>query len=136
VNPQFTCLGCPCAASLESHDAVDDRGLPFQVVDAVECEYREMEAELAVSMQSFPNALGVAGRMMEALSRPAVACPLLRRPGRVAPLSVEVEGERWVPVSACRSCQFYRGVVGAPADGSRREAAPAAVVCAAPILSP
>jgi hypothetical protein len=122
VNPQFTCLSCPCAASLESHDAVDDRGMAFQVVDAVQCDYRESETLLSVATQSFPNALRPSAMVAQTITRPGVACPLLRRPERIAPLAVEVGRERWVPVSACRSCQFYRGVAGDPES----------VTCAAP----
>ena len=39
VNPQFTCLNCPFAASVETHEAVDDWGLAFRMVDAVECAF-------------------------------------------------------------------------------------------------
>jgi hypothetical protein len=131
VNPQFTCLSCPCAASLEYHDAVDDRGLPFRVVDAVQCSYRERESRLPVSTRPFPNALRPSA-MATTLPRPAVACPLLRSPERIAPLAAEVDGKRWVPLSTCRSCQFYRGAAGEPAATGGGAAEPATVLCAAP----
>ncbi len=133
VNPQFTCLRCPCALEMETHQAVDDRGGPYYLVDVVECGFEGESRALPAQRQQFPTLL--AGLVEGAPPRVGlgVVCPLLSWPGQSAPLLLEIEGEKWVPVGNCRTCQFYRGVEGvlelSAADGESR----AAVLCASPL---
>lgn len=129
VNPQFTCLTCPCAVSLETHEAVDDLGLAFHLVDAVECDFREGQRALAISELPFPDRLRGNRQISATLVAQAVECPLLRRPEVISPLAVEANGRRWVKTASCGSCQFYRGLAGESAgavDGSQY------VQCSAP----
>lgn len=134
VNPQFTCLNCPCAGGLETHQAIDDRGAPYHIVDAVDCQFEEMEERLAAVWREFPTLLAGIVENPAPRVEPGVVCPLLSDPGRSAPLVLDIGGEKWVPVGNCRSCQFYRGL-----EGSQREYFPEAeagvlLVCAAPVL--
>jgi hypothetical protein len=129
VNPQFTCLRCPCAKELETHQAIDDRGGPYYLVDAVECGFRGEGQGLPTRQQRFPTPL--AGLVEGAPPRVelGVVCPLLAWPGQSAPAWLEVDGAKWVPVGNCRSCQFYRGIKG---EVSRPEA-PARLICSCPV---
>ena len=131
VNPQFTCLDCPCAGELETHQAIDDRGAPYYIVDAVDCLFEEGSRRLDAYWQQFPSLL--AGVVENAPPRvePGVVCPLLASPKRSAPLCLEVDGVRRIPVGNCRSCQFYRGVEGDRGERSLGSSA-GVVVCAAP----
>lgn len=133
VNPQFTCRHCPCAIEMETHQAIDDRGSPFHVVDAVECGFDGEPSLLAALWQRFPSLLE--GLIDDAPPRtePGVPCPLLTWPKRSAPILVEVDGVRWIPVSHCCACQFYRGTKGRETTpGMVGQDAGLAVVCASP----
>jgi len=129
VNPQFTCLRCPFARGLETHQAVDDRGSPFFLVDAVECAFEGEGRSLPARLQAFPTPLmgvveGAAPRM-----EAGVICPLLAWPGQSAPLWLEADGAAWVPIGNCRSCQFFRGMEG---EADKGRAAVASVICSCP----
>ena len=133
VNPQFTCLNCPCAVQLETHPAVDDRGSSYYLVDAVECSFGGGHRKLPARQRRFPTPL--AALVAEAPPRVelGVVCPLLSWPGKSAPLLLEIEGVKWVPVGNCRTCQFYRGIEGDPRVYSAGGEAEAAVLCASPL---
>ncbi|MHB0871548.1 MAG: hypothetical protein ACYC66_08955 [Chloroflexota bacterium] len=136
VNPQFSCLRCPCAVELETHQAVDDRGSPFYLVDAVECSCREGGRRLVAELREFPTLL--TGVVEGALPRvePGVACPLLAWPGQSAPVALEIDGVRWVPVGNCRSCQFYRDIEEDAGRRSPEGEASVVVICSAPPAPP
>lgn len=135
MNPQFTCLSCPCAAEVETHEVIDDRGDPYYLVDAVGCGFEGESRRLSAVEQRFPSLL--AGVVENAPPRVelGVSCPLLSWSGRSAPVSLEIEGTGWVPVGNCRSCQFYRGIEGSPRAGFPEGESGQAVVCAAPLPS-
>ncbi len=126
VNPQFTCRDCPCALELESHQAIDDRGDPFYLVDAVDCGFLDESRRMEAVERRFPNLLEGIVEGVQPRVEPGVICALLSWPGRAAPVSLEVDGAKWVPLGNCRSCQFYRGVEGDPRTGG------VVVVCTAP----
>jgi hypothetical protein len=133
VNPQFTCLNCPCAASLDTHQAVDDRGAPFYLVDAVDCRFEENQNELDAVWREFPSLLSGFVENPPPRVEPGVACPLLSSPGCTAPLVLEIDGKKWVPVGNCRSCQFFRGLEGTQRDYRSGAGAGVVLVCAAPL---
>ena len=136
VNPQFACLTCPCAGELDTHQAVDDRGAPYYIVDAVDCLFGDYERRIAATWREFPSLL--AGIVENAPFRiePGVVCPLLTVPERSAPLVLEVDGTRWVPVGNCQSCQFYRGLEGSKNKYKSGADAGVVLVCAAPAEHP
>ncbi len=129
VNPQFTCRRCPCAADVETHEAVDDLGQPFHLIDAVECVFQEADRKLPTAWQRFPNPL--AGRVNSVPPRmeAGVACPL---PTMGPPVLPRMGGNVWVPVSHCRLCQFHRGVEGEIRMVTLGERGSAMIVCSAP----
>ena len=132
VNPQFACRSCPFASEMETHDAVDDLGQPYQIVDAVECRFSGGPADLPTRWLEFPSLL--AGVVPDAPPRieAGVACPLLSSPDRTAPMCIELDGVRWVPTGNCRTCQFYRGTKGTQLAFSPGADAGVIVVCTGP----
>lgn len=136
VNPQFTCRVCPFAAEVEEHQAVDDLGAPFYMIDAVECTFDGEPVRLPASWQRFPNPFGRKAEPPLPLVEPGVPCPLLTWPERSAPVTLESDGARWVPVGTCRTCQFCRGVEGERIPGSPGAGAGVGVICTAPVYSP
>lgn len=133
VNPQFTCRDCPCARQLEMHQAIDDRGDPFYIVDAVQCDFDRQPQQLVALWRSFPSLLEGLVENPPPRVEPGVACPLLSWPDRTAPLAVDIDGVSWAPEGNCRSCQFYRGSEGNPTACSLGEGAGVRVVCSAPL---
>ncbi|MGE5620445.1 MAG: hypothetical protein ACM3US_14460 [Sphingomonadaceae bacterium] len=136
VNPQFTCLRCPCAAGLQTHEAVDDRGSPFHLVDAVECSHQGGDSRLPAEVREFPTLLTGVVEGASPRVEPGVVCPLLAWPEQVAPLALEIDGERWVPVGNCRSCQFFRGIEKDAEERTQEGREPVFVVCSAPPAPP
>ncbi len=132
VNPQFTCRNCPCAADVETHEAVDDLGQPFRLVDTVECVFQEVVRKLPAVWQSFPSPL--AGVVKGVLPRmeAAVACPLPAMGLPAPPMSLRMDGKVWTPVSHCRLCQFHRGVERVFRPAASGVSAGTVVVCSAP----
>lgn len=132
VNPQFTCRRCPCAAGVETHEAVDDLGQPFHVVNCVECAFEDRVRKLPTVWQRFTNPL--AGVVKGALPRtePGVACPLPALGLPVPPSSLRLGNDVWVPVSRCRLCQFHRGIEGEIQQAALGGSASAVIVCSAP----
>lgn len=133
VNPQFTCRSCPSALRVETHPAIDDRGGPFYMVDAVECGFEGEPMSLPARLLAFPSFHS--GMVKGAPSRveSGVACPLLARPDRAAPISLAIEGVRWVPIGNCRTCQFYRGTEGKQNRPSSEDRTDVGILCAAPL---
>ncbi len=127
VNPQFTCLRCPCAMELETHQAIDDLGGPYYLVDAVKCTFQADPRSLPAQRQRFPTLVAGGPPRVEL----GVICPLLSWPDRSAPLWIEMEGKKWVPVGNCSSCQFYRGLEREP--GSSAVVGGAHLLCSAPL---
>lgn len=132
VIPQFTCRRCPCAAGVETHEAIDDLGQPFHLVDAVECTFQDKASGLPVVWQQFPNPSARAVKDVIRRTEAGVACPLPAMGLPVPPISLRMEGNVWVPVSHCRLCQFHRGVKGEISTAALRLDAGAVVVCSAP----
>ncbi len=133
VNPQFTCLQCPCALELETHQAIDDRGGPYYLVDAVDCGFEGEGRSLPARWQSFATPLMGLVEGAPPRVEMGVICPLLSWPGQSAPVSLEVEGAKWVPVGNCRTCQFYRGIGGESKPSVAAGEARASVLCSSPI---
>jgi hypothetical protein len=132
VNPQFACRDCPCSAGLQTHEAVDDRGQPFHIVDVVECEYRGRARLLKSAPVPFPSFLeGITGNAFT-IVKPGAPCPLLVAPERFATISTVVEGTRWVPAGNCCSCQFYRGTDVSQQTVSTGIDSGLGIVCSAP----
>ncbi len=132
MNPQFTCRTCPFAVDTDVHQAIDDLGQPFYIVDAVECAYDGSLRTLPSVWRRLPSLLEGVRESAPPRVEPCVACPLLTSPERFAPLMQEIDGVRWVPVGHCRTCQFYRGIEGERTACSPDADAGLGVVCAAP----
>lgn len=135
MNPQFTCRSCPCASELDTHEAVDDLGQAFHMVDAVHCSHDGSSRDLSCLWLEFPNPLGGVVEGVPPRVEPGVACPLLVDPERFALRSVVVEGVRWAPEGSCATCQFYRGTRGNRTPSAAGREAGIAVECAAPATS-
>lgn len=133
VNPQFTCRTCPCALEVETHEAVDDLGLPFRVVDSVDCRFAGKVRRLDCVWMEFPNPLAGVAVGARPRREPGVPCALAAS-GSPDPAKAEKDGRTWAPVSRCGACQFCVEIEGNQSDCSPGEDAGLSVSCAAPTL--
>ncbi len=124
--------GTTHAQTLRAYELLRRYRVPCDIL----CVVHDQNVRYPTSVYRFFREIGASYLGFLPLVEPGVPCPLLTWPERSAPVTLESDGARWVPVGTCRTCQFCRGVEGKRIPGSPGARAGVDVICTAPVYSP